>query len=217
MYPQYTTYYYPQYLQAKVGSGTPGGAAGLGLAPLRAAGQGRARAGAPRLGHGPGEAAGLHRGPGTGKSRQPLPAARRRPGSPRWASTPSPRSPPCSLRPDSPLAFPLPLSVPPLPQGFRRVSSFPTTSSATPPQSGAERCGPRSRRLRPAQPPERGEEPKLGRRGLPWPCSAPAGLRGHPGGWQGVLAAAMGVAVIAIKYGHWGSCRTRVDTHCLWS
>lgn len=169
MYPQYTTYYYPQYLQAKVGSGTPGGAAGLGLAPLRAAGQGRARAGAPRLGHGPGEAVRLHRGTETGKSRQPLPAARRRPGSPRRASTSSPRSRPCSLRPDSPLAFPLPLSVPPLPQGSRRVSSFPTTSSATPPQSGALRAAlplPSPS----AAPGTRGEEPKLGRRGLPWPC-----------------------------------------------
>lgn len=58
MYPQYTTYYYPQYLQAKVGHDAAG------LRPDGVRGADAARGGA----------GGIVRGSETGKSRGPLPA-----------------------------------------------------------------------------------------------------------------------------------------------
>lgn len=132
MYPQYTTYYYPQYLQAKVGYGTPGGAAGLRLAPLPGGGPGpssdggsatrgtargrrsgctggrrQERAGSPFL---PPAAVASGTPPGSAAG---SPRAARGRRSPRRAPTPSPCSRLCRLRPVSfPLAFPPPAGGP---------------------------------------------------------------------------------------------------------
>lgn len=175
MYPQYTTYYYPQYLQAKVGSGTPGTRRVWGWP--RSGRPDRAEPG--REPRGWGTARGRRSGC-TGGRRQ------ERAGSPFLPPAAAPGVPaglpPLPLPPDRAVSDLTPLS--PFPSRCRSLLfpgalgvSPPSQPRPRPPRRRAERCGPRSRCLRPEQPLERGER---SRSWAGWGChgraSAAAGV-----------------------------------------